>query len=232
MVGLRYLTLLETALKYALEYEARHHSNPHFPMNNSQKNRYSTTNAGLRDRSPSLNVRFTSSPDWYKTVDSRQGLAGIIGWSTGPEVLNYPNNCEPPFQYPPYLPYQPYPYYPGSPMSKNSYLNPNYPYTRTNTPPRAQSPAVISNDNLNFDSAHWTDAWTGTEKTVRLVWDFSRNKKNSVHQTQSRIPSSKIFIAKPSTLRSKIFCRHKCGHKYYQTLQYKSQLLVDGNEAI
>ena len=54
---------LEAALKYVLEYEARHQLNPHFSIKNIVENRYATLYAGSRDRSPGPHVRFASSPD-------------------------------------------------------------------------------------------------------------------------------------------------------------------------
>ena len=59
------------------------------------------------------------------------------------------------------------PYYPSMHTSNNPYPNHNYPYKVTNTYPRAQSPAPVSKNNLNFDSARQTDAVTGMEETER-----------------------------------------------------------------
>ena len=128
MVESRNPTSLKTALKYALEYEARHQLNPHFPINNIGENRYATPNAGSRDRSPSPHVRFASSPDRNRTMESRQGPTGIIRRSTSPMVPNYPSNYAPRFEYPPYVPYQPYPYYPGTYTPNNPFPNHDYPY--------------------------------------------------------------------------------------------------------
>ena len=182
MVESRNPSSLESALKYALEYEARHQLNPHFPMNNIAENRYSTPYVGSRDKSPSPHVRFASSPDRNRAMEPRQGPTGIIRRPTIPIVPNYPNNYAPPFQYPPYLPYQPYPYYPGSLASNNPYPNHNYPYKGTNTTPRAQSPAPANKNDLNFDSARRTDATTSVEKTERQtsVRFLKKQEKSSV----------------------------------------------------
>ena len=128
MVESRNPSSLEAALKYALEYEARHQLNPHFPINNIGENRYATPYAGSRDRSPSPHVRFASSPDRNRTMEPRQGPTGIIRRSTSPMVPNYPSNYAPRFEYPPYVPYQPYPYYPGTYTPNNPFPNHDYPY--------------------------------------------------------------------------------------------------------
>ena len=153
MVESRNLSSLEAFLKYALEYEARHQLNPHFPMNKIVEIRYSTPYVVPRDRSPSPHVRFASSPDRNRTMAPRQGPTGMIKRPASPIVPNYPSNYAPLFQYPPYLLYQLYSYYVGMHASKKPYPNHNYPYKETNTPPRAQSAASVNKNDLNFDSA-------------------------------------------------------------------------------
>ena len=78
-------------------YEGRYQLNPHFLMKNFQENRYSTRYAGARDRSPSPNVRFTSSPDESKIFKSRQGLTEIIKRPTLPigliiRIITHPHS--------------------------------------------------------------------------------------------------------------------------------------------
>ena len=100
-------------------------------------------------------------------MEPRHVPAGIIRRPTIPIVPNYPRNYASPFQYPRYLANEPYPYYPGTHTSKNSYPNHNYPYKGTNTLPRAQSPAPVNKNDVNFNSPRRTDATTDMEMTVR-----------------------------------------------------------------
>ena len=189
MVESRNPSSLETALKHAIEYEARHQLIPYFPMNNIQENRYSAPYEGSRDRSPSPYVRFASSTDRNRTVEPRQGPTRIIRWPTSPIMPNYPSNYAPPFQYPPYLPHQLYPYYTSTHTSNNLYPSHNYPYKGANTPPREQSPAPVSKHDLNFDPARRTDAATSMEKTerqtsVRFLKKQGKSSPNSVKNPQ------------------------------------------------
>lgn len=127
---------LEGALELALKYETRNQNHSF----NYHDYRYSRSNyENFRERSPSPQVRFASSPD--RKFYSEQNTPGIIKTNDNKEY-----------------------YYKNKPPPRNQSTLHSYGH---NTPPRSQSPTISKSQHLNYNSARRPDAPTSEENTKR-----------------------------------------------------------------
>lgn len=177
MIEARDLKKIEDAFKAALQYESRHqHQVPNYSNNYhfsryQQPSDYRMRNSDYepRDRSPSPRVRFTPQEEQQRPRSQSPNPTGILKYPYNPQPST--SNYYPSFpQYPthfnphPYMPYNPYPYYP--PSTRTDGHNPSS-HGGARTPPRALSPALNNDKNLNLNQTRRTDATTSPEKQER-----------------------------------------------------------------